>query len=784
MKVVRFCFAGLVLMSACSGFGQITREWKAQWISPPEAATPNSWYCFRKKINLKGTPESAVASIACDSKYWLYVNGEMVVFEGQLKRGPTPLNTYYDEVDLTPYLKAKNNSIAILVWYWGKQGFSHNSSGKAGLIFELNAGQQTIVSDGSWKVKPHPAYLQKTADPQPNFRLSEANVAFDARHDLTRWYETLYNDVSWPQAVSAGKPPCAPWNQLEKRGILQWKNSGLIDYISKEEKVNDDGSKTIICKLPYNCHVTPYLKVRSPAGKTIVMLTDNYKGGGSYNMRAEYTTRDGEQEYESLGWINGHDMRYTVPGGVEVLALKYRETGYNADMTGSFKCEDVKLNTLWEKSRRTLYVTMRDNYMDCPDRERAQWWGDMVNEMGEAFYVFDAAKGPLLAKKAIYELARWQRDDKVIYSPVPAGVPTDMSKTPKDGTWFKELPRQMLASVGWYGFWTYYWYTGDKQTIVEVYPHVRDYMSLWKLDEAGLVIHRPGDWDWTDWGKNKDVAVLENAWVYLALKSAVAMARLSGNDADVAGYQMSMDRIKAVYNKTFWQGDKYRSPGYKDLTDDRAQAMAVVAGLAESSYYPAIRKQLQTQYEASPYMEKYVLESLYLMDAPEEAVARMLKRWEKQIPSELTTLWEGWGIGKEGFGGGTYNHAWSGGPLTVLSQYGAGVAPIKPAFEEFSVMPQMGQIKKIESVVPTKFGDIKVRLSRSDAEFSMDLTVPQGTRAVAAVPQKGKIGTILINGQEVYKEGKASSPLFAIEDAQWIKFNLAPGEWSVKTVQR
>ena len=39
---------------------------------------------------------------------------------------------------------------------------------------------------------------------------------------------------------------------------------------------------------------------------------------------------------------------------------------------------------MWEKSQRTLYITMRDTYMDCPDRERAQWWGDEVNESGEA----------------------------------------------------------------------------------------------------------------------------------------------------------------------------------------------------------------------------------------------------------------------------------------------------------------------------------------------------------------------------------------------------------------
>ncbi|MDA3925583.1 MAG: alpha-L-rhamnosidase N-terminal domain-containing protein [Kiritimatiellae bacterium] len=777
MKVSKLLLVVLVLTAVCSISAQTTRKWKAQWITPQDATTSNSWHCFRKSFGLKSKPKSAIAHISCDSKYWLWVNGEMVVFEGQLKRGPTPKNTYYDEVDLAPYLQNRKNNISILVWYWGKHGFSHNNSGQCGLVFELNAGKQTIISDGSWKTKHNSAYLHETAEPHPNYRLPEANVAFDARKQLTRWNEMLYNDVSWPQAVIAGKPPCAPWNNLEKRPVLQWKNSGLIDYVSKERKTNDDGSKTVICKLPYNCHVTPYLKVKAPAGKTIVMKTDNYNGGGAYNMRAEYTTRDGVQEYESFGWINGHDMRYTIPAGVEVLNLKYRETGYNADFVGSFECDNKDLNTLWQKSKRTLYVTMRDNYMDCPDRERAQWWGDMVNELGESFYVFDAEKGPLLTKKGIYELSRWQRDDKVVYAPVPAGLPSSPN-VKGDGSWYKELPRQMLASVGWYGFWTYYWYTGDKQTIVDAYPHVRDYMSLWKLDDKGLVIHRKGDWDWTDWGKNKDVPVIENAWVYLTLKACIEMAKLTGSNADVAGYQAKMNKIKAAYNKTFWQGDKYRSSSHKGVTDDRAQAMAVVAGLAETSYYPAIRKQLLSQYEASPYMEKYVLESLYLMDAPEEAVARMLKRWAGQIPSELTTLWEGWGLGKDGYGGGTYNHAWSGGPLTVLSQYGAGVAPTEPAFKEFAVLPQMGQIKTIKSVVPTKFGEIKVNLAQSDAKFSMGLTVPKGTKAVAGIPNKG-VKSITINGKEVYADGKSASPMFAGECERWIKFNVGPGEWNV-----
>ena len=67
-------------------------------------------------------------------------------------------------------------------------------------------------------------------------------------------------------------------------------------------------------------------------------------------------------------------------------------------------------------------------------------------------------------------------------------------------------------------------------------------------------------------------------------------------------------------------------------------------------------------------MEKYVLEALCMMGYYEDALERMKKRYYDMVESDLTTLWEGWGIGSKGFGGGSYNHAWSGGPLTILSQ--------------------------------------------------------------------------------------------------------------------
>ena len=41
--------------------------------------------------------------------------------------------------------------------------------------------------------------------------------------------------------------------------------------------------------------------------------------------------------------------------------------------------------------------------------------------------------------------------------------------------------------------------TGDKNTIKAVYPNVKKYIHVWKLDEEGLVIPRKGGWTWGDW---------------------------------------------------------------------------------------------------------------------------------------------------------------------------------------------------------------------------------------------------------------------------------------------
>ncbi len=690
------------------------RAWKAQWINVETAqSASNTWHIYRKTAQLEQVPKQLIARIAVDSKYWLWINDQLVVFEGGLKRGPSPTGTYYDPVDIAPYLQPGENTIAILLWHFGKDGFSHINSGKALLLFEAIGEGVEIVSDQTWQCEVYDAY-QQTEAPYPNYRLPESNIRFDARREVEGWNRRDFKGQLSSAAVRYAAT-ASPLGELVERPIPFWKDYGLQSYVEVRSSERGD---TLFCRLPYNAHVTPYLKVEAPAGKRIEMRTDNYIAGGTESVRAEYITKAGVQSYESLGWMNGHEMIYILPDSVKVLEVKYRETGYQTEFTGSFTCDDPFYTELWKRAARTLYVTMRDTYMDCPDRERAQWWGDEVNELGEAFYALSPSSHRL-ALKGIYELVNWQRADGTLFAPVPTG------------NYGSELPLQMLASVGWYGFRLFAFYSGDNRFVADVYPALHRYLhEVWQLDAEGMPIPRHGGWPWGDWGEHIDMDLLTTCWYYLALKGELDFARQLGKEADASTIQAQMQRIAQGFDKRYWTGKAFRTPSYTGETDDRAQAMAVVSGLATADKYPALGQAFRQEYHASPYMEKYVLEALFHMGEADFALTRMKQLYQKMMKyTQFTTLFEGWGVGDEGFGGGTINHAWSGGPLTMLSQEVCGIQPVEPAFRHFRVAPQMGFLKEASATVDTHYGLIRVQLKRIGKRLQMTVTVPEGTTA-------------------------------------------------------
>jgi alpha-L-rhamnosidase len=753
------------------GFPLETKEdWHARWIWGRNEAGGNQWMCFRKSFFLEHVPTIMNAFVSVDSRYWLWVNGKLSVFEGGLNRGPKPGACYYDTIDLVDQLLPGTNCLSILVWYWGNQGRNSVDSGAGGLLFQAESDLIRIESDQSWKVTAHPAYIS-TTEPYPSYLYAGHNIGFDARAEIPGWNLRDYDDSWWETATEKGTPPCAPWGEPHMRPIPLIKDFGVREY-TRIEAADSDNKRICTACLPYAAHITPVFRIRAQnAGLKLDIRTDRYQVNGGpgdeYNIyhshRTEYTTKEGVQEFESLDWLFGEKVIYTFPKDIDVLDLRYRETGFDVDFSGNFQCSDPFLNRLFEKCRRTLYVCMRDNYMDCPDRERGQWIGDVSSQVPQTFYAL-GRNADKLTRKAIRDFIAWKKD-KVLWGNVP-------------GSHCAELPSQSLNAVSENGMiQSYYEHTGDRQVLLEVYDAVKEYLGLWQIDEEGILIPRHGDYYWFDHGSKIDNPVLEHAWYYSALKSARKVAELTGNAGDIAWFQQRMDILYSSFHRQFWRGEGFRSESFYD---DRANAMAVISGLAVKETWSKIISILKHVRNATPYMEGYVLEAMFLMGYPDEALQRMRERYASFVNHADTTLWEDFSIL------GTRNHAWSGGPLTVLAKYVAGIHPVTAGYGVYRVMPQMCDLQAISMTIPSVKGEIRTTMTKDTETFHLQLISPARTTALIAIPKTlhdgNEVLRIMAGHTAVWEDGNFAGNAIGVyysgEDDRYIIFTVDAGIWS------
>jgi hypothetical protein len=626
-------------------------------------------------------------------------------------------------VDVSAFIHHGENSVAVLVWYFGRHGFSHRDSGMPGLLMDTETAEFS-----AWKVRKHPAYFDAVYI-RDAFRLSENSVGFDARRDMPGWMNPEFDDSAWLVAEAAGSPGTEPWGPLEKRETPQWFWSELKEYQSVEARsgFGGDGYVYYHCKLPHNAQFVPALVLQSRAGVRI----DITVAQDTNCLCPAYITDEGEQAYECIGWMNGEEVIYAVPSDAEVIRLAYRETGFSTRFEGGFQCDDPVLNRLWGKSRRTLYVTMRDTFMDCPCRERAQWPGDLVIQLGQVPYCL-GREADLLVKKGLRETLRWQREDGIIYGPVP------------EGNWRMELPAQMLAVISQYGIWTYYMNTGDFQTLKELYPFAKRYLDIWEFEKSGLVKYRPdkkgaapqrvdgvhtGTWDWIDWGERIDAEPALNAWFVLAAQSVRQMAERLGLDQDALEIGRKQGRVLSAIRRTFWNEAKggYCSAEFEYAPDDRVQALMILCGAATPDQYLTLKHIFETVEQAGPYMEKYVIEALFTTGDAGAALKRMKHRYRGLVENGNSTLWERWP--EWSTHPGTINHSWSGGPLTLLSERVAGIRPLVPGWARFSIRPRPGKLKVVSAVVLVPQGEIRFTAQKSGTEWNVQVTVPKGTVA-------------------------------------------------------
>jgi hypothetical protein len=670
------------------------------------------WAAFAKEIVLEKDADSAVLDIACDTYYWLWVNGEEIVWEGGLKRGVTPNDGFYDHVEIKDKFKAGKNTVSILVRHLGDDGYSHKDSGLGGLVVEGYIGDQPFGTDGTWKAKKF-AYSYGVLDffDNLNYRLSEKGSKIDGTAYTEFWHEPT-DDWANARVIDKQKSQAAfgrsylnPLPQKTVGDVVYWDLSGY--------DIDTSRSNTLTFDLAVNTQFCPYFELQADQqGKKITYYTENKR----LNYKNTYTAKQGDNRFLDFAWINGERLTVTLDKGVRLKAIGYRATGYGATPMPRFESGDDALDTLWQKAANTLAVTMRDSYMDCPDRERAQWIGDAVIESEMSFYSLSPESAALF-RKAIITSYGWVHKDGVIQTVVPDGVKA------------YELPMQNLAFL--VGAVNYVLYSGDQSVTPMILSMAEGYLPLWEM-KKGLVRHRKGSWDWGDWGDNIDTPALENAWYYYAMARLMTIAP---PDSDLATLcRQRMESIADAYTAYYRSG--VIASGKK--VDDRALAIAVLGGLYRAQDAQTIADALYSVRNSSPYMEKYVEQALCTLGRVDLALARAKEVYADMIADDCTTLWEFWEKQK-----GTTNHAWAGGTLYVLSRYVGGVYPTANGFDTYVVQPDTDVLQ-----------DFEVALNPVDGvEISVKAEHLDGDRQKITVCCSSTGGTLIVTGKNCVFNG-------------------------------
>jgi len=665
---------------------------KGQFVWTGNTQSQNQHVVFRKQFVLENLPQRAVAHIAVDTKYWLYINGQLAVFEGGLFRESMPGSGYVDAVDLTPFLMPRENTLAVHVHYYGNEGRNSVNSGTPCFLLQCDALK--LYSDASFSCMTHPAYYE-TGAPYPAYLYGGYNIGFDARKNLQHLYD---QECSIQQFAPAVVVEDHAFGDMYERPIPLIKLQKLI----KLEYNQLDGNSYSL-KLPYAMALSPCFSIQAKTDTVIDIRTDRYTVNGGpgdnsnrYNgHRIEYICTEGDNRFESLHYLYGEELFITADNRIEINWLGYRESGYDTEIVGSYSSSCEILNKLVEKSARTLYVCMRDNFMDCPDRERGQWIGDVSIQISQIFFLLSTSARALV-KKAINDFINLRKGDVLV-----GNVP---------GVHSSELPAQSLNAISELGMIAaYYRYTGDSEIIETVFEPCVRYLMLWGMSKNGLINHRTGNWDWPDHLHNTDKPVLSNAWYYSALKFARTMSGILGDHRFDDFLNSRISSIEQNFNNRFWKGDYYSSNG---VVDDRSNAMAVLVGLCPEQFFQKIRFVLQTTFNASIYMEGYVLSALCEMGFYKDAYMRLRSRYYNLAVNENSTLWEDFYVL------GTKNHAWSGSPAIIAFKYFMGI-DTDDNFKSFTANPVPGlfEYQKVQfmlsdgELVTLEYGDNKLKQS-------------------------------------------------------------------------
>jgi len=783
--IVSTCFSAECYTSEQTASQEILQR---SFIWSSSAPTGTQVYAvFRKTLEFKEQPKSAVMRLFADSRYVLWVNEKYVA------RGPCrfdPISPEYDTLDIARFLHPGSNVVAALVHHY--QGSSGRIMRHApGLTATINvmdtSGEQTIRTDTTWSISTRNRFGQNPS----HWSSIPDNV--DARCDTGDWMAVAFNASSWEKAVEVdGKQ----WGALRAREIPLLRETE-IQALHVVQRQTGTASPETLAKnpllnelLPADLFPSNYLVIaadrffqaygiidmEAEAGSRLeVSYADTFVSNGNkprvpkWIDASSYIARQGRQTYMSNDTFGG---KYVVvrcaSGKIRLLNVTLVNRLYPFDVVGKFKSDDPLLNDIWQLGVNTILTCSEDAYVDCSIRERAEWLADAV-------MIAYPISRLTMAGPTTNSTPYWS-DPRLFGSLLRhIGLSAQL-----DGRVKAHHPSDRWDIHGYIEDYACLWIqnlriwhdnTGDLDLIREMWPAVTAQLK-WFLDrrtEQGLVKAR----EFVYSGNPLKYQVCEgatlNAFVARSLADAAVMANLLNKTTQQQEYLAASESIRKAINSHLW--DEATNTYYGGIKDGK-KIVPTVHAAAICLYYDIVpanrRKQVQAWFAAHiekescrPYQYAFYLEVLARMDsdsADDLALDLIRRRWAAMAHGETKTTW----VSPD-----ESCHEAGAAPTIYLSRRVLGVQVDGAVAKHcLRIEPRLGTLKHAEGTVVTEFGPVPVCWDRShkDGRLRFSLAIPAGVTARVSLPRyPNGLSVPKIDGKSVQLSDQPSSRFFTLQ---------------------
>ena len=406
---------------------------------------------------------------------------------------------------------------------------------------------------------------------------------------------------------------------------------------------------------------------------------------------------------------------------VTVRAIsKYRDVPY----LGSFKCNDDRLNRIWQTGAYTVHLCMQDFLWDGVKRDRLVWMGDMHPEIMTLNTVFGN-------QQVVRKSLDYVRD--------------------------KTEPTDWMNGICSYSLWwiiiqhhLYQWY-GDEDYLKEQIPYMKELLKTveanLKESEDGSIVEAYREGRFIDWPSNDQPDV-----IHAGLQALTAWAFYSA--AEIGLW---------LRDEPMWQACSERASkmGWHEtdaVGNSQAAALLYLADSESMRGDKACDIILKNGPEKfTSFMGYYLLEALAKGGHYAEAMQLISDYWGRMLDLGATTFWEDFNYndaknaaridevvpaGKfdiHADGGAwcyvglrhSFCHGWASGPTAWLSEHVLGIVPVEPGFRKVMIDPNLGDLEWAEGTLPTPYGVIEVKHRKNpDGSVSSEVKLPKGVRRV------------------------------------------------------